>query len=235
MLAEKKLEKESWHQILQEVAYSLNTMPNAGTEITPFKIMYGENPKRFPFLDSNIQDPTRVVETSRWCDEFTHSVTDTNNLGRYRDLVSGSVNKNRKHTPDGENDQVYIRNDARSDSLDPRFTGPYPITKVRGPNVVVDMGQSRQGVVHLDRCKVSTPSSCQPPPLERESGESVPEPHLPFDENYDLILENPDLTPSRRDSFINDPLLQKNSTPHRYHQPKRSTRLPIRDRDDNSP
>ena len=121
----------------------------------------------------------------------THSVTDTNvyvnnNLGRYRDLVSGSVNKSRKHTHVGESDQVYIRNDARSP-----VTGPYPITKVRGPSVVVDMGQSHQGVVHIDRCKVSTPSSCQPAPLELENSESVPEPHLPFEENYDPILEYP--------------------------------------------
>ncbi|KAI6656039.1 Retrovirus-related Pol polyprotein [Oopsacas minuta] len=51
MLAEKKLQKESWPKVLQEVDYSLNTIPSASTGLTPYKIMFSVDPKRFLTLD----------------------------------------------------------------------------------------------------------------------------------------------------------------------------------------
>ena len=159
MLAEKKLQKESWSKILQEVAYSLNTMPSASTGLTPFKIMFGVDPNRFPTLDPANQRNARI-DMNSWCDELSHSVSDTNasanhSLSRYRDSVSGNVNRNRRHVQVEVGDQVYIRNETRNDNLDARFAGPYPVTQARGPNVSFEADDARRGVVHLDRCKLS--------------------------------------------------------------------------------
>ena len=60
MLAEKKLQTESWSKILQEVAYSLNTLPSASTGLTPFKIMFGGDPNRFPTVDPANQSNARI-------------------------------------------------------------------------------------------------------------------------------------------------------------------------------
>ena len=159
MLAEKKLQKEYCSKILQEVAYSLNTMPSASTGLTPFKLMFGVDPKRFPTHDPAIQSNARI-DMNSWCDELSHSVSDTNatpnhSLSRYRDSVSGNFNRNRRHTQVEVGDQVYIRNETRNDTLDPRFAAPYPVTQARGPNESFEDDDARRGVVHLDRCKLS--------------------------------------------------------------------------------
>lgn len=51
MLEERELGKESWPKLFLEVAHSLNTIPNSGTGVTPYKIMCGVDPRRSPLLD----------------------------------------------------------------------------------------------------------------------------------------------------------------------------------------
>ena len=85
--------------------------------------MFGVDPKHFPRLEPADQSKI-TMDMDSWCDELSHALSDTNasvnhNLSRYRDLVSGTVNINRRHNNVGVGDQVYIRNETSNDSLDP--------------------------------------------------------------------------------------------------------------------
>ena len=59
--------------VLQEVAYSLNILPNAGTRITPFHIMHGvdpfPNPK--PCIEEEVQSDRTHVE---WYEDASRDV-----------------------------------------------------------------------------------------------------------------------------------------------------------------
>ena len=48
MLQEKEVEKDSWPTLLPQVGDIMNSMPNISTGFTPFRIMYGVDPRQPP-------------------------------------------------------------------------------------------------------------------------------------------------------------------------------------------
>ena len=57
MLEERQVAKESWPIMLPEVSYIRNSIPNKSTGFTPYKLMYGVDPK--PLSAANLELSTR--------------------------------------------------------------------------------------------------------------------------------------------------------------------------------
>ena len=74
-------------------------------------------------------------------------------LQEYRDNMKRTFDKGRKETEVMNGDQVYLRNDAKADSLDPRYIGPFTVVSTRPPNVTINTGSGTKNV-HLNCCKV---------------------------------------------------------------------------------
>ena len=84
----------------------------------------------------------------------------------YRDDMKKTFNVGRKATDVKSGDHIFLRNDAKTDSLDPRYNGPFKVTATRPPNVTIDTGDGRTKIVHLDRCKVVPNENLNPPQQE---------------------------------------------------------------------
>ena len=74
-------------------------------------------------------------------------------LQEYRNNMKRTFDKGRKETEVMNGDQVYLGNDAKADSLDPRYIGPFTVVSTRPPNLTINTGSGTK-IVHLNRCKV---------------------------------------------------------------------------------
>ena len=165
ILPQREFTKECWPEVLQEVAYTINTLPNSGTKLTPFHIMHGAEPTPNPRLHTSEGQP-RITSDS-WYEEALHEVERSvesarTSLQSYQDTMKRTFDKDRKETTVTNGDYVYLRNDAKSDSLDSRYNGPFLVVNADPPNVTVDMGDGRRKTVHLNRCKVSSRDANSP-------------------------------------------------------------------------
>ena len=73
MLEDRNLEKDAWPSILQETPYELNSMPNASTGYSPFRITYGQLATSKLLL----QNKPSHVSVEDWCDEIVSRQTGT--------------------------------------------------------------------------------------------------------------------------------------------------------------
>ena len=165
ILSQRELTKECWPEVLQEVAYTINTLPNSGTKLTPFHIMHGTEPTPNPRLDTSEGQPRMTPDS--WYEEASHGVERSvvsarTSLQNYQDAMKRTFDKGRKETTVAKGDYVYLRNDAKSDSLDSRYNGPFLVVNADPPNVTVDMGDGRRRTVHLNRCKVTSRDANSP-------------------------------------------------------------------------
>ena len=240
ILAERELAKESWPKILQHVAYSLNTMPNTGTKFTPFKLMLGVEPKSYFNRDLTSYEEQLTENPQVWCDELSYSIASTNaeankNLTTYRRDMSETANKHRKNTQIGKGERVFVRNDARTNCLEPQYHGPYPISEARGPNVFIESEGPYRGMVHLDRCKVETPDPTSNSSTKHNTGNKeleIANTPRPQQSNRTESPSVSEIANSPRNNQSSPPEADF-TTPYRRRS-KRNIRLPIRFRDDNA-
>ena len=83
--------------------------------------------------------------------------------------------------------QVYLRNDVKADSLDPRYNGPFPVVSAILHNVTIDVGGGKTKTVPLDRCKVVLFQSPTIPQSQTRDGENAEDPPLTADRPPDSV------------------------------------------------
>ena len=189
ILSERRLEKDCWPSVLQEVAYALNTLPSAGTRITPFHIMHGVEPVSNP--RPCVEENPSAMTPKECYDQASHNVEQAvesahSSLEAYRDNMKRMYDRGRGATDVKDGDQVYLRNDAKADSLDPRYNGPFSVVSAQPPNATIDVGDGKMKTVHLDRCKI-IPFHSHTNPQPRTGGDdrNTDGPALPVDRTRD--------------------------------------------------
>ena len=71
-ISQREITKESWPEVLQVVAYTINTLPNSGTDLTPFNFMHGTEP--IPSPRRNIRERQPPITPDSWYEEASHGV-----------------------------------------------------------------------------------------------------------------------------------------------------------------
>ena len=128
---------KDWLHLLKVIASSINSSPQAHTQISPFFLQYfREYPSIFAFSDSTEADPTngahyysnvvkRVMEDKRLSIDIYQQIHD-----------DYSKNKGRKVIPRAINQPVYLKifhpSTDRSTKLQPRWKGPFYIESFKG-------------------------------------------------------------------------------------------------------
>ena len=124
--------------------------------------MHGTEPTPSPRCNTREQQPPMTPDS--WYEEASHGVERSiesarTNLQSYKVTMKRTFDQNRKETAVANGNYVYLRNDAKSDSLDPRYNGPFPVVHASPPNVTINIGDGRRRNVHLIRYKVNPPDT----------------------------------------------------------------------------
>ena len=173
---------------LSEVAFHCNCMPNASSKVSPFLLTYGRQPRSPIDAWCRGMEPNERNSHGEYLDLLQRKQAELNalareNIGRNLDRSRQRQNERRVSSGVTKGDFVMLRNDARHDSLDPRYDGPFEVTDRRGPDVKLDIRREvrdrtgrqqtrhRNKWAHLDRCKeyFSSPVEIVP----SHSGEGV--------------------------------------------------------------
>ena len=101
IISDRELEKDCWPIILQEVAHSLNTLPNSSTRLTAFHIMHGVEPISNPRPPANERDSRMTKDC--WYEEASHSVENAidsarNNAHEYREKMKKTYDRGKEQT-----------------------------------------------------------------------------------------------------------------------------------------
>ena len=128
------------------------------------------------------------------------------NIARSLERARELRNKGRVELSVAKRDMVMARNNARHDSLDPRFYGPYEVMDRKGPDVKIRIPKGnkwerggevqytryKKKWVHLDRCKQYSPApQLGTPPKNPDYG--TPEQELGASVAADSLVEEGNL------------------------------------------
>ena len=158
MLEDRNLEKDAWPSILQETSYELNSMPNASTGYSPFRITYGTEPRQLATSKMLLQNKPSHVSVEDWYDEIGSRQTGTirkvgENLQEARGRMKRFYNRGKTTTEVTKGDFVGLKKQPRPSGLDPCYLGPYQVIRRRGVDIEIQV-EGRQRLVHLNRCKM---------------------------------------------------------------------------------
>ena len=132
MLEERQVAKDSWPTILPEVSYIMNSIPNKSTGFSPYRVMYGVEPK--PLSDVYLELNTRegydsvldwVTELELMEDMINDEVGE--NLTQARANMKNYFDKGKADSKIRIGDLVLLKNQNRKSSLDQKFDGPYAV------------------------------------------------------------------------------------------------------------
>ena len=165
LLEERSIEKDNWPSILQEVSYNLNCLPSSSTGYPPYTVMYGVATTSLSMtcLPRSKRGGGKVT-TQEWLEEVTNArgVVNSNgnsNLSESHSRMKYNYRCSTSPTNVQAGDKVLLKNEPRSDGLEPCFREPYTVTERMGVNVRVQINERKKKVVHLNKCKLY-----QPPP-----------------------------------------------------------------------
>ena len=95
--------------------------------------MFGVKPRSYFKLDSISRKPS-TYDPQVICDEISHALPvkycANRNLTTFRENRTDSENKHRKRTHVGVGDPVFVRNDTKAHSPEPRYRGSFPFSKL---------------------------------------------------------------------------------------------------------
>ena len=153
---------DNWDKFLPYLIYAYNTTPSKVTGETPFRLMFGRDPK--PMLDLPIEgEPTRFATVDEYRVQLDKRMREAFRVAQRASLEEYHRMKDRfarqarlMHYREG--DLVWLKRMAFSNllhkKLSRKYTGPWRITKVKGPNVEVQaLGTEAVRLVHRDHIK----------------------------------------------------------------------------------
>ena len=145
---------ERWPEHIPALQFAMNNAPSSVTRYSPFQIIYGTSPilpldlcssrseAEHPRLDEN-NAPERLM-TSRWVRKWWKTrrrilSTVTARIEQAADLMKRRYDRNRPHPEIRVHDLVLLSTRSYNPcegkrKLRPRYTGPYPVTRVINPN-----------------------------------------------------------------------------------------------------
>ena len=145
MLQEKEVAKDSWSTLLPQVGYIMNSMPNISTGFTPFRIMYGVDPK--PLLgsvwDSDLQEQYYLVlDWVMEMEQLEGMINDEveENLTQARSKMKKCYDKGKEETRVDVGDMILLKNQNRKNGLDQQYNGPFIVIKRKLPNIQIRLG-----------------------------------------------------------------------------------------------
>ena len=77
MLEDRELDRDAWPSILQEASYEINSIHCASTGYSPFRIMYGTEPRQLATSNLRIQSKPTHVSVEDWCEETRNRQIET--------------------------------------------------------------------------------------------------------------------------------------------------------------
>ena len=246
LMLDRQLAKGSWPALLKEVSFHCNSMDNASSRISPFMITYGRQPR------SPVDAWCRGLELGKrnshgeYVDSLKNKQAEMNaiaqeNIARSLERARELRNKGRVESIVAKGDMVMVRNNARHDSLDPRFYGPYEVMDRKGPDVKIRIPKGnkwerggelqytryKKKWVHLDRCKQYSPApQLGTPPKNPDYG--TPEQELGASVAADSLVEEGNLD----DVLASDRDIQLDARQEDHDESVESTDYP---REENSP
>ena len=155
---DRQLPKESWPDILPEVAFYCNNTEIASTKFSAHLLMTGRQP---------LSPIDAMLSRKGWTDELSHSQhaerlqqlsSEIMSLAAENDRQSRmdrnvSINQGTRLQPFAKGDLVLEANERRKDSLDPKYKWPYTVSDVRGANVKIKK-KGKLKWIHVSRCKL---------------------------------------------------------------------------------
>ena len=144
----------------------MNSIPNKSTGFTPYRVMYGIDPKPLSTAFSKISTREGYDSILDWVTELELMEDMINdevgeNLTQSRATMKNYFDKGKVDSKIGIGDLVLLKNQNRKSSLDQMFDGPYAVIHRKGPNVLIKqrIGKERslEKWIHLNRCKPCLP------------------------------------------------------------------------------
>ena len=175
--------EEDWEEHLQLLLFLYRTTKHATTGLSPYEILFGFNPPSLltPSLPSAVTpEPTEYSARLKCKLLELREMVDANiveSAERQRQSYRGS--ETRVKLRSGQ--QVLLNNPTKG-KLDPRWTGPWTISDLKGPSTVLLRMGTTKCAVHINRVR---------PFLAEESGEQ----QVSTDWTPPLFHQEEDLTP----------------------------------------
>ena len=156
-------ECNDWDKYLPYLIYAYNTSPNRVTGETPFRLMYGRDPK--PFIRLPEVDPEKPVKSySEYRETLEARMLSAYELAQKFSLKEYERMKHRlrshaRYVELREGDLVWLKRMAFPTNLhrklSRKYTGPWRILKLDGPNVrIAALGiEGQERTVHRDHVK----------------------------------------------------------------------------------
>ena len=157
---ERKLGKESWPEVLPEVAFYCNNVENSSTKFYAQLLMFGRQPTSpidATIAESQLERTPSVPEHVKSLQKLSAEIRA---LARQNDQQTRNERNNYHNkgtvVPRIERgDSILEKNETRKDALDPKFKGPYKVLDVRDTRVKIQKGRKRRWI-HINRCKQFT-------------------------------------------------------------------------------
>ena len=127
--------------------------------MSPYEVMYGDKPDLpITIMTSSYENDARI-NRREYCEELKCKLESTwNEVGQKMKVEKEKramyYNQGKQNKPAEKGDLVYIKDNARSHCLAPKFVGPFEVLWRRGPNVKVKLHENKEKVVHLNNCKI---------------------------------------------------------------------------------
>ena len=159
VLEEEDVSVYKWPDALQQVAFLFNASSCISTGMSPYEVMYGDKPDLpITIMTSSYENDARI-NRREYCEELKCKLESTwNEVGQKMKVEKEKramyYNQGKQNKPAEKGDLVYIKDNARSHCLAPKFVGPFEVLWRRGPNIKVKLHENKEKVVHLNNCKI---------------------------------------------------------------------------------
>ena len=185
--------RHDWEEHLQLLLFFYRTTRHSVTGLSPYEILFGSNPPslHLPTIQTSvIPDPSSYSIFLQWILLELHEMVEANVIEASDRQCNSYNNCAKKALSVGQH--VLLTNPTCG-KLDPRWTGPWTITRLVGPTTVtVQMGKALQ-TVHVNRLRplLEPPQ----PPLSALSANWCP-PLFVHGEESELLSEPSSVPPS---------------------------------------
>lgn len=148
-------DQNDWDEWVGPAVFTYNTSENAATKYTPFKLLFGWNP-RIP--GSLAREPEVVYNYTNYLADLKNKLQNAHavakqNLVDAKTASKAHYDKRTKTRRFEVNDRVWLSNKETAAGLDPGWQGPYVVLDVPSKeNVVIQKGR-KQVRVHTNRIK----------------------------------------------------------------------------------